>query len=112
MTSTSDILASTGTTSVKVFSRHIHGETTAVTLTRGDVSASISTYASRDAYPSAVDVLNDNMENIRRLDRCPEDFPTEADRDHVRAVREDLITLFGQDIFDQLYANGETFFYI
>lgn len=111
MTSTRDILASTGTASSKDFIRRSHGETTVVTLTRGDVSATIDTFASRDAYPSVVDVLNDNMENIRRLDRCPEDFPTEADRDHVRAVREDLITLFGQDIFDQLYANGETFFY-
>lgn len=111
MTTTQDIIKNSNVTVKRGFMRTAGRgfKTTAqFTSPEGD-SVCLTVLAHPDAHPSEVDVLNYHMEEIRILDRFPNDFQFEMERESVRRNREDIIATFGQENFDDLYANGEKF---
>lgn len=111
MTTTHDIIKNSNVTVKRDFVRTGGRgfKTIAQFISPEGESVYLSVLANPDAHPNEVDILNHHMEEIRVLDRCPDDFQFEMEREDVRRNREAIIATFGQENFDALYANGEKF---
>lgn len=111
MLTTQDIIKNSNVTVKRDFMRTAGRgfKTSAQFISPEGVSVHLAVLAHPDLHPDEVDVLNYHMEEIRVLDRYPDDFQFEMERENVRLNREDIIAAFGQENFDNLYANGEKF---